>query len=109
MNKSKPFLLFAFYLIVSICAIYFASYTRELTHWISAVDLYIDESLALVFSMSPLGVNLRQIISLALTPVLLVLIPALLYHLIKHKMMPYLIPIIWLLWIITALSRLLSP
>ncbi|PJD92732.1 MAG: hypothetical protein CK424_03895 [Legionella sp.] len=107
-TSSKAYYLYVAYLILTACAILFASYTRELAQSILLVNTYLNDYLSLVFSSSSLGVSLRQIVSLALTPILIVALPTLLYRLIKHQMPPYLMQIIWVLWVITALSHLLS-
>lgn len=108
MSKSKPYLIYACYFFLSIALIIFSSYTRELIQWVILLDETVNDALRVVFSHSPLGINLRLILSLVLTPLIIVALPALLYWLIKRKTMPYLIPIVWLFWFITALSRLLS-
>lgn len=107
-NTSTSYYFYAAYLMVTVCAILFTSYTRELAQGILVVNTYLNDYLSWVFSLSPLGVSLRQIVSLALTPILIVAIPTLIYRLLKHQMPPYLVQIIWVLWIITALAHLLS-
>lgn len=107
MNKSKPYLIYTGYFILSIALIILSSYAQNMIDWVMYLDRANNEALRLVFSSSQLGIHLRLIVSLALTPLLIVAIPALLYWVIKRKPMPYLIPIIWLFWFITALSRLL--
>ncbi len=107
-NTSTSYYFYAAYLSVTVCAILFTSYTRELAQAILVVNTYLNDFLSWIFSPSSLGVSLRQIVSLALTPILIVAIPTLIYRLLKHQMPPYLVQVIWVLWIITALAHLLS-
>ncbi len=108
MKSNKAYCFYGAYGLITACAIFFASYTRELARLIVQINLYLNQGLDLVFSASALGVNLRQIAALALTPILIVALPTGLYYLIKRKMPPYLVQIVWVFWIIAALSRLLS-
>lgn len=108
MKKSQSYIVIICYLLLSIAAIFLSTYTQTALHWVQEVDKQINDYLSLVFLISPLGIQLRLILSLILTPVIIIAIPALLFHLIKHKTMPYLIQIIWIIWLITVLSRLLS-
>lgn len=105
---SQYYLVFGLYCLFTLCVIYFATVTKKIIGWILQIYLTIDSILAAVLNSSALGIHLRHILSLAITPILIVAIPTLIYWLIKKKMPDYLVQIIWALWIITALSRLLS-
>ena len=107
MKQSKPHLVYLCYFIFSAAAIFFASYIQYVLHWIMFLDNQVNEYLSIIFSASSLGVHLRLITSLVLTPMIIIAIPAIAYQLIKKKTLPYLFPITWLFWLITALSRLL--
>ncbi|MGV3740274.1 MAG: hypothetical protein ACO1N3_03160 [Gammaproteobacteria bacterium] len=104
----KYCLIFGAYCLLTICAIYFSTLTKTLAGWVVLVDVWLDHILAEIMNTSALGLHLRHILTLALTPLVIVAIPVGIYWLIKKKLPSYLIQIIWVLWIITALSRLLS-
>lgn len=96
------------YSLITICAIYFSTITTTIATWVANVDGFLDSILIEIMNSSSLGIHLRHILTLALTPLVIVAIPVGIYWLIKKQLPPYLIQIIWVLWIITALSRLLS-
>ena len=102
------YLIFSVYCLITLCAIYFSSFTKLIAGWILQVDLAIDQTLSAVLNSSDLGIHLRHILSLALTPILIVALPTAIYWFFKKKMPAYLIQTIWVLWIIVAMSRLLS-
>jgi hypothetical protein len=64
--------------------------------------------LSIAINSGPLASHLRHILALALTPIVIVAIPTAVYWYIKKKPPTYLIQIIWVLWIIAALSQLLG-
>lgn len=105
---SKYYLIFGVYCFITLCAIYFSSFTKTIVGWVHQVDLTVEYALSAVLNSGPVAFHLRHILALALTPILLVAIPTALYWGIKKEMPPYLIQIIWVLWIIAALPRLLS-
>lgn len=102
------YLIFGVYCLITLSAIYFSSFTKHIAGWIVQVDLMLDRMLGVVLNSSDLGIHLRHILSLALTPILIVALPTAVYWFFKKKMPAYLIQGIWVLWIIVAMSRLLS-
>ncbi len=89
-------------------AIFFSPYTKTIAGWILWVNLAIEQIMGSILSGSTLSFHVNFILALALTPILIVAIPAGIYRFIKRDMPPYLIQSIWMLWIVTAVSRLLS-
>lgn len=105
---NKYYLIFGIYAFITLCAIYFSTFTKILIAWVHQLDLLVDYALSSVLNSGPVAFHLRHILALALTPILLVTIPTAIYWGIKKTLPPYLIQIIWVLWIITMLSHLLS-
>lgn len=95
------------YLVASILIILFAKYIYLLILYIDMAYVYINVHLAPIFSHSATGILIRKIASLTLIPVILAGIPAAIYWLFKRQAMPYLIPLIWILWVIIVLSKIL--
>lgn len=108
MQQSKSYLLYLGYLIASVIAIYFAPHIQDVVHGFAFLDNYVNYYLSFMFSSSDFGVHLRLILTLMVTPMIIVVPLALIYQRVKHKPMPYLSHIAWLLWLITALSRILT-
>ena len=107
-RNTKYYLILAVYGLFTISVIYFSNITKNLASWITRIDTGLDSLFAEVMNSSSLGIQLRHILSLALTPIVIVAIPAGIYWFRKKKLHPYLIQIIWVLWMVTALSRLLT-
>ncbi|HVT62289.1 MAG TPA: hypothetical protein VHD33_02230, partial [Legionellaceae bacterium] len=86
---SKSYLMYGAYLLITTAAIIFTAYVRLLAQWVEWIDAYLNDILSIVFSPTPLGHTLQQMLSLALTPLLIVAIPALIYRWIKGQLPPY--------------------
>ncbi len=95
------------YLILSILIIIFAQYTHLLVIYIVMFYTFITLKLTPLFNGLDNGVMIRNIFSLALLPVIIAGIPALLYRAIKGKHMPGFFEITWILWLIIVLSKVL--
>lgn len=95
------------YLIISIIVVLCAKYAHLLIVYIDLFYIYLNVTLAPIFSSSELGILIRKIITLVFLPVAIVSIPALIYYAIKRKRMPYFIPITWILWLVIVLSKIL--
>jgi hypothetical protein len=96
-----------FYLLLSILVVVFAKYAYLLIVYISMLYTSLNVKLIPIFAHTGLGVIVRKIILLVLIPVLLTLIPALIYRLVKGKEMPYLIELTWCLWLVIVISHIL--
>ena len=107
-KNSKRYLAYIAYIAFTGCAIFFAPYTKILIGWLLWVDLAIEQVLGGIITGSTLSFHVNFILALVLTPILIVAIPTGVYRVMKHKMPPYLIPSIWVIWLIVTISRLLS-
>ena len=108
MLKTKSFLPYAGYILASALAIYFTPHIQDIAHVFSFLDNYVNYYLSFLFSSSAFATSLRLILALMLTPMIIVVPLALIYQHVKHKPMPYLPHIAWVLWLITALARILT-
>ncbi len=95
------------YFILSVIMVMFASYAHLLIVYIDILYTYINVKLSHLFNPSFTGTMIRNVLILVLLPVAIAGVPALIYRLIKGKMMPYFIETIWLLWLIIVLSKVL--
>ncbi len=95
------------YLVLSLLIILFATYAKIFFVYVNLLYVYLDNMLMPLFGSSFIGEVIRDMLTLVLTPFLLAGIPALIYWLIKRKKMPYFLELIWLLWLVLALSNYL--
>lgn len=95
------------YLFLSIIIVMLSKYAHLLIIYIDLFYTYINVALSPIFSSSPLGIMIRQIMTLVLIPLFIAAIPALIYLAIRGRRMPYFIEITWVLWLVIALSKVL--
>lgn len=97
------------YLILSSLVVIFSHYVHLIIVYIDMLYTYINIQLASFFNL--IGINAHGIASktllLAGIPLLITAIPALIYRLIKGRTMPYLIEIVWCIWLVVVLSSIL--
>lgn len=96
------FLQIIYLLVASTLAILLAPYCNEAIHWIIAFHQVIVSFLNSIFAKGDTGLTIAAIVGIALIPILIVAVPAILFFLVKRRIMPYLIPIAWGVWLIVA-------
>ena len=97
------------YLIISILLIILKKYAKLFLAYIDYFYTTLSTQLSPILTNIGLGNPLQKILLLALVPILITAIPALLYYLIKRKNMPYFFEMTWCIWFIIVLSNLLIP
>ena len=95
------------YLLISIVVVVLAKYIDMCLIYLDLAYTYINVQLNSVFSPSPTGIFIRKVVTLSVLPVAIAAIPSLIYRLIKGKVMPYFFELVWGLWLILVLSKLL--
>lgn len=95
------------YLLMSIFVVLFSKYIHIVIIYIDFFYTYIIFKLAPVFSPTPAGVMIRNVLSLVLIPTLIAAIPAGIYRIAKGRMMPYTLELIGFLWLVIVLSKVL--
>lgn len=103
---SKRYLPYLIYLGLSIIFVLFSTYTYTFVNLVVHFYQYVDEHIAVFFSSSESGLNLRHVFALVICPLLITGIPALIYRTIKGSTMPYFIEATWFIWIILVLSKI---
>ena len=92
-------------LFLSILVVLFAQYIHLFIVYIDVLYTYINLQLAPIFNQSATGVLIRKVLTLTLLPVMIAMIPALIYRAIKGQQMPYLLQTTWLLWLVIVLIK----
>ena len=103
----NPYKQILYYFIVSILIVVFASYGHTAIIYLDVLYTYINVQIMSLFHSHQVAPMLLEILSLAMLPILLIGIPAGCYRLIRKKTMPYTIELIWFVWLILALSKVL--
>lgn len=95
------------YLTLSILIVLFATYAHLAIVYVDMFYTWVTIKLTPLFSGISYGILIRNVLSLMLLPVMIAGIPALIYQAIKRQKMPYFIEIVWVLWLIIVLSKVL--
>ena len=105
---NKHYVPYVIYIILSILAIFFSRYTGLIVGYIVSFYQLIDTHLAVFFSTTSSGLELRHIFTLVVCPLIITGIPAMVYRYIKGSPMPYFLEATWLVWILLVLSNLFT-
>jgi len=93
----------AAYFILSLLAVVFAKYIHTGIIYIDMLYTYINLTIAPFIT----GDWARSVIIMLCLPLAIILIPTLIYRLIKKKNMPYFLESVWILWLVLILSNVL--
>lgn len=61
---------------------------------------YIAQLLGYLFAGSPAGTIAKKLLALLSLPILIAAIPAFIYWLVRRKLFPYFMPIVWTIWLV---------
>lgn len=89
-------------IIFSIIVILFMHSFSEFLHLIEQLHSFIAGKLALILSNNSTGIWIRSVLALILIPLVVGLVPAALYALIRRSTMPYLSEVMWFTWLLLA-------
>lgn len=86
--------------VISLLVIIGMSYAQHLVQWLVDAHDWISNLLMQVFSVGEAGSIIRQLIALLAIPLVLGLIPAIIYWLAKRGWFPYFMEVVWVVWFI---------
>ena len=89
-------------LILSILMLSSMAYAQQALEMLVSVHDWIAELLTQIFSGGTAGDMTRKLIALLAVPLLIGLIPVLLYWIVKRSWFPYFMQLVWIVWIIQA-------
>lgn len=95
------------YLVLSVLVVIFSKYIHLFIVYIDMFYAYINIKLRPFFEWSGMSYTLIRTFLLIIIPVIIALIPALVYRLIKGANMPNFIALTWCLWLVIVLSNIL--
>lgn len=85
---------------LSIITILSMSHVQQILQWILSGHDWIAQTLTDVFSGGQAGSLIRNLLALLAIPILVALIPVLVYWLAKRKWFPYFMHMVWIVWLI---------
>lgn len=86
--------------ILSIIVIVGMSYVQQGLQFILSCHEWLANILKDVFSGGQAGNIIRQLIALLAIPVIIALIPALIYWLVRRTWFPYFMELVWIIWLV---------
>ena len=95
------------YLSLTIIVVIFARFFHQILTYVDFFYNYLYTLIFPIFNPDYRGKLVIRIILYSLIPLILTGIPALIYHSIKGRLMPYFYEIMWTIWLIVILSNLL--
>lgn len=104
----KSILSLAVLISLSIVIILFMSNTQTVLGWVLSAHAWVADGLTQVFSGGQAGDITRQLLALITIPVILSLIPVLIYWLLKRNMFPYFMQVIWVTWLIQTAALVIQ-
>ncbi len=87
---------------LSIVIVLSMSYAQQGIQWLLTAHDWISQLLTEVFSGGHAGNLARGLIALLSIPVIIGLIPTLIYWFIRRNWFPYFMEIVWIVWLIQA-------
>lgn len=76
------------------------SYAHEAVQWLLAGHDWVSNALTDVFSGGQAGNVVRAFIALLSLPLLVGLIPAIIYWMVRRHWFPYFMQIVWVVWLV---------
>jgi hypothetical protein len=86
----------------SVAIVLSMSYVQHGVQWLVSAHDWVTQLLADVFSGGQAGSLLKALIALLTIPVIVGLIPAVIYWLVRRSWFPYFMEIVWVVWLIQA-------
>ncbi|MEO8401294.1 MAG: hypothetical protein ABI597_05775 [Gammaproteobacteria bacterium] len=95
-------------IILSIVIILGMAYAQQGLQFIVTSHDWISEQLKQVFSVGMAGNLIRELIALLVMPVVVGLVPSLIYWLIKRHWFPYFMELIWIIWLVQTSALVMT-
>lgn len=87
-------------LLLSVLVVLFMPYGQQGLHFMVAGEEWVANLLIKVFSNDEAGNLIRQVLSLLAIPIVIALVPTILYWLAKRGWFPYFVQLVWILWLV---------
>jgi hypothetical protein len=84
--------------VLSLLVVVSMPYAQQGLEYLVAGHDWVNQMLMQVFSGGQVGNMLRELIALLAIPLLISLIPVIIYWLIKRKWFPYFMEVLWVVW-----------
>jgi hypothetical protein len=87
-------------ILLSIVAVVSMLYAQQGLQWMVAAHDWVADALTQVFSGGQAGNIIRELIALLTVPVVIGLIPIVIYWVARRHFFPYFMQIVWIVWLL---------
>lgn len=89
-------------LLLSVAVILATVYASHGVHWLLSAHDWVANLLTNVFTVGQAGNIARNLIALLSIPMLIALVPAMLFWMLRRHWFPYFMEIVWVVWLVQA-------
>lgn len=86
--------------IISVLVVFFPAYTEQVMSWVLMFHAWVVDFLANIFSDGQLGRVIRDLLGLIAFPVVVGLVPAIIFWIAKRRLFPYFVMFVWSAWLL---------
>lgn len=86
--------------IISVIVVFFPAYTEQVMSWVLLFHAWVVDFLANIFSDGQLGRVIRDLLGLIVFPLVVGLVPAILFWIAKRRLFPYFVMFVWSAWLL---------
>src|SRR3990167_3563505 len=94
--------------VISLIIIVSMPYAQQMLQYIVAAHDWISDMLKEVFSVDQAGNIIRQLIALLVIPLVVSLIPAIIYWLARRQKLPCFIELVWVVWLVQTAAIVIT-
>ena len=94
--------------VISLIIIVSMPYAQQMLQYIVAAHDWISDMLKEVFSVDQAGNIIRQLIALLVIPLVVSLIPAIIYWLARRQKLPYFMELVWVVWLVQTAAIVIT-
>ncbi|EKD73793.1 MAG: hypothetical protein ACD_45C00183G0009 [uncultured bacterium] len=94
--------------VISLIIIISMPYTQQMLQYVVAAHDWISDMLKEVFSVDQAGDIIRQLIALLVIPLVVSLIPAIIYWLARRQKLPYFMELVWVVWLVQTAAIVIT-
>ena len=89
-------------LALSVAIVMATPYAQQIIQWLLLAHSWINNMLTNIFTGGEAGNIVRELIALLSMPILIGLIPAILYWMVRRHWFPWFMEIVWIVWLLQA-------
>ncbi|MBA3661376.1 MAG: hypothetical protein H0W64_06590 [Gammaproteobacteria bacterium] len=94
--------------LLSTLIVFAMNYAQQAVQWLMDAHNWVAQVLTDVFTVGQAGNIARGLLAILAIPVLIALVPTLIYWAVRRHWFPYFLEIVWVVWLVQAGALLMS-